>query len=135
MELPGEDHGPDAHALQVRGQRLHFSTRIGQVSLSYFVSDNAAALDSNLEPFERFRDLPQGIVGTVEAVEPTRVILLIETFRPQQEVEVAKRAMNLEGSMIRVCGQRRRVRRCAALPGIGWQCGLKSQTILPPVTS
>src|SRR5215472_3751611 len=105
MELPREDHGPDAHALQIRGQRLHFSTRIGQVSLTYFVSDNSAALDSNLEPFERFRDLPQGIVGAVQAVEPTGVILFIQAFRPQQEVEVAKRAMNLDGSMIRACGQ------------------------------
>src|SRR6516162_1237577 len=146
MELPGESQGADANALQVRGQRLHFSPRIRQVPITEFRRHNSAALDSNLEPFEGFRDLPQGIVGAVQAVEPAGVILFIETLGPQEQVEIAKRAMNFDGSVIRVCRSRaqdgrhpaggfqtaiaRRVRRCAALTVLGWQCGSKSQKLL-----
>ena len=52
MELPRESQGPDAHALQIRGQRLHFSARVRQVPLTDPRRNNSAALDSNLEPFK-----------------------------------------------------------------------------------
>src|SRR5215472_15984270 len=103
MEFPGESQGADTHALQIRGQRLHFSARIRQVPLTEFRRDNSATLDSNLEPFEGLRDLPQGIVGAVQAVEPAVVILFIEPLGAQEQVEVAKRAMNFAGSVMRVC--------------------------------
>src|SRR5215472_15056079 len=103
MEFPGESQGADAHALQVRSQRLHFSPRVRQVAVTELRRDNSATLDSNLEPFEGFRDLPQGIVGAVQAVEPAGVILLIETLGPQEQMEIAKRAMNFAGSVIRAC--------------------------------
>lgn len=144
MEFPGERQGQDAHPLQIRGQRLHFSTRVRQVSLPYFAGDNAATLDADLQPFERFCNLPQGIVGRIQAVEPTRVILFIEAFRPQEQVEVAKRTMNFARAVIRSPDRRRegrhraggrrgiarRVRTPAGLTFIDGPCGLKSQTIL-----
>src|SRR5207302_150553 len=46
MELPRESQGPDAHALQIRGQRLHFSARVRQVPLTDPRRNNSAAFDS-----------------------------------------------------------------------------------------
>src|SRR2546429_247680 len=43
MELPLESQAPVAHALQILGQRLHFSTRVRQVPLTEPRGNNSAA--------------------------------------------------------------------------------------------
>jgi hypothetical protein len=77
------------------------------VSLADFGSHNAAALRSNFESFERFRDLPQRIVSAIQAIEAARVILVVEPLRTEEVVKISQGAKNLDGPMIRIRDRRR----------------------------
>jgi len=88
--------------VQIRGQRLHFSARVRKVSFADFWGHNAAAFRTNLESFERLRDLPQRIVSAIEAVETAGVILIVEPLRPQEQVKISKGAKNPDGFVLEI---------------------------------
>ena len=67
---------------------------------------DSAAFHSNFESLQGLCDLAQGIVRTVEAIQPARVILFVEAFGTQEQMKVAKRAMDLDRFMIRARRER-----------------------------
>jgi hypothetical protein len=100
MEFFRKNKRLNSRALQVRRQRLHLSATVRQMSVANPRHDEPAALDSNLQPSEIIGGVPQQIVGAIQAVEPMGMVLLIQSFRTEQQMQASQRAMNFIGFLI-----------------------------------
>src|ERR1700674_2168777 len=103
--------------MQVYRQGLHISPRVREMCVANPWHDQATALNSNFQPAESLRRVPDRIIGAVQAVEPLRVILLVQAFRPHEQMQVSQGAMSLDGlrigagslssgGRVRMCAQR-----------------------------
>jgi hypothetical protein len=99
MEFSGESYGVYARTLQVPRQRLHLTPRIRQVLITDLRRHDPAPLDANLQSAEQLVDTAKGIKRAVQTIQPTRMILLVEAFRPQKQVKISKRALQV-GSLL-----------------------------------
>src|SRR6266446_2695416 len=100
MKFFREDQSFDARALQLGRQRLHFSARVREVRVADSWSYHAAALDSNLEPAQHLGRVSHGIVRAVQAVQPARMILVIESLCTEQQMQASKGATNFVGLLV-----------------------------------
>src|SRR5258708_3347126 len=149
MEFFREVQSVNSGTLQVGRQRLHFSPHVRQMGVTDSRRYQPAALHSNLKAAENFGGVADGIVSTVQTVEPARMILLVKAFRPHEQMQVSECALNFDdivvrwacwnsGDCIRKQTQRRtrrgiRVqlwRRCLALCFMDRKCGPKDQRTL-----
>jgi len=110
-----------------RSPALHFSSHVGRWR-HRFSAPPAAALHANLQPAQNFGGVADGIVSTVQTVEPARMILLVKAFRPHEQVQVSECTLNFDGfvgpcglldSGDRICNRRSEVRGVAS----GFNCG------------
>src|SRR5215831_9215881 len=100
MEFSRKEERTNPGTLQVRGERLHLSACVRYVSVADSWSHDATTLDSNLQAFESVRNLPQRIVGAIQAVEAAGMILFVQTLRPQKQMEVAKSTLNIKRQLV-----------------------------------
>ena len=96
MEFFREVQRVNSGALQIGRQRLHFSPHVRQVSVTNSRRHQPAALHSNLQPAQNFGGVADGIVSTVQTVEPARMILLVKAFRPHEQMQVSECALNFD---------------------------------------
>src|SRR5436309_8209362 len=105
MEFLQESQRVDSGALQVDRKRLHFSARVRQVSVADSRRHQTAAFHANLQPAQKFGNVADGIVSTVQAIEPEWMILLVKAFRPYQQMKVAKCVLNFAGFLVHYAGR------------------------------
>jgi len=60
----------------------------------------SAALHSNLQAAQDFGNGTKRIVGAIQTVQSARMILFVETLRPDQQVQVSEGALNFGGLVI-----------------------------------
>src|SRR6266699_669454 len=101
MEFLREGKVVNSRALQVHRKRLHFAPRVRKVGVTDPGRHYAAPFDSDFESAESFSSIAQGIVSTVQAVEPGRVVLFVEALRTDQQLEISERALDIESLLIR----------------------------------
>ncbi len=102
MEFFREVQRINSGAVQVGRQRLHFSPHVRQMAVTDSRRHQPAALHANLQPAQNFGGVADGIVSTVQTVEPARMILLVKAFRPHEQVQVSECTLNFDGLVVRV---------------------------------
>src|SRR6266851_3049021 len=102
MEFLGEDQSVNSRALQVHCERLHFSSRVRQMRIANSRHNQAPALNADFQSAKNLRRNPERIICAVQAVEPARMILFVQTFRPQEQMQVSHTAVEFSTSLI--CG-------------------------------
>jgi hypothetical protein len=62
--------------------------------------DQAAAFDANFQAAKIFRGGADGIIRAVQAVQPERMILLVQALRAQKHVQVSQGTLQLDGFLV-----------------------------------
>jgi hypothetical protein len=71
-----------------------------QVLVTDFRRDNAAALDTDLQPVKQLGDLAKRIKRSVQTIQPARMILLVEAFGSQEQMKISKSALNVSSFLV-----------------------------------
>ena len=90
---------------EIDGQRLHVSSRVRQVRVTDPWRHQPATFHSNLQPAQNFGGVANGIVSTVQTIEPARMILFVKAFRAHEQVQVSEGTKNFDGIAVR-CADR-----------------------------
>jgi hypothetical protein len=102
MEFGAEEERVDPGALQIGGQCMKFSARIGKVPFAQLGDDDAAALGAYFQAIELDRRVAEAVVGLVETFGDAWMLRMVEALRAQQAMETAQSQRNLgEGGVAR----------------------------------
>src|SRR6266571_2594727 len=101
MEFLREGQVVNSRTLQVYRKRLHLAPRVRKVGVTDPGRHQPAPFDSDFQSAESFSSVAEGIVSTVQAVEPGRMVLFVETLRTDKQMEVSERALDIESLLIR----------------------------------
>src|SRR5258707_9678813 len=98
MEFFRERQRMNSRALQVYRKCLHFAPGVLQVCVANPWRHESAALHSNLQAAQDFGGGAKRIVGAIQTVQSARMILFVETLRPDQQVQVRSEETRLNSS-------------------------------------
>ena len=80
MKLPCNYDRLNTCALQIERERVHFAAQIGKMRVAEFGHNQPAPLDMNFDPVQRAREIVQSLISSVQALEPSRMIPLVDPF-------------------------------------------------------
>jgi hypothetical protein len=95
MELGGETKIVNTRALKIFCEGEEVAAVIGERIRVKPRSDQAAALDAEVQAVHGGDDAAEGFVGDVQALQQAGMLAFVEASRTQQQVECAKSANDL----------------------------------------